>query len=76
MAALGAVGLLPGISPVRPARAAGLKAGFVYIGPREDWGWNESHKVAVIPAGTNYGPYADELQKTDYLIDGVIGSLP
>jgi basic membrane protein A and related proteins len=30
----------------------------------------------VVPAGTAYGPYAAELQKTDYLIEGVIGSLP
>ena len=48
MAALSASGLIPGILPIRPARAAGLTAGFVYIGPREDWGWNESHAVAAL----------------------------
>jgi hypothetical protein len=26
-------------------------------------------------AGTTYGPYADELQQTNYLIEGVIGSI-
>ena len=30
----------------------------------------------VVPAGTTLGTYADELQRTDYLIDGVVGSLP
>jgi hypothetical protein len=25
--------------------------------------------------GTTYGPYADELMRTDYLVEGVIGSL-
>ena len=83
MVALGASGLIPGILPVRPARAAGLTAGFVYIGPREDLGWNESHAVAALalrgvphvvvragylPESTDYG--------SDYLIEGVIGSLP
>lgn len=29
----------------------------------------------VVPAGTTYGPYTDELQRTDYLIEGVIGSI-
>jgi simple sugar transport system substrate-binding protein len=29
----------------------------------------------VVPAGTAYGPYADELQQTNYLIEGVIGSI-
>jgi basic membrane protein A len=47
MAALGAAGLVPGILPVRSARAADLTVGFVYIGPREDWGWNQSHAVAA-----------------------------
>jgi len=29
----------------------------------------------VVPAGTTYGPYADELLQTNYLIEGVIGSI-
>ncbi|MGH6866324.1 MAG: hypothetical protein ACREDO_09195 [Methyloceanibacter sp.] len=29
----------------------------------------------VVSAGTTYGPYADELQQTNYLIEGVIGSI-
>ena len=41
MALLGAAGVVPGLLPIWPARAAGLTAGFVYIGPRLDWGWNQ-----------------------------------
>jgi simple sugar transport system substrate-binding protein len=44
---LGAAGLVPGMLRVQPARAADLTAGFVYIGPRKDWGWNQSHAVAA-----------------------------
>ncbi|MGA7456822.1 MAG: BMP family ABC transporter substrate-binding protein [Methyloceanibacter sp.] len=44
---LGAAGLVAGMLPVRAARADGLTAGFVYIGPRMDWGWNESHARAA-----------------------------
>ena len=47
IALLGAAGLVPGILPVRSAWAADLTVGFVYIGPREDWGWNQSHAVAA-----------------------------
>lgn len=75
MALLGAAGLVPGILPVWPARAADLTAGFVYIGPREDWGWNESFAVAAaalqgvpnvrvaqadyLPESTDYGSGKD-----------------
>ena len=47
IALLGAAGLVPGILPVRHARAADLTVGFVYIGPRLDWGWNQSHALAA-----------------------------
>jgi len=47
MALLGAASLVPAILPVRAPRAAGLTAGFVYIGPRKDWGWNESYAAAA-----------------------------
>ena len=76
MALLGAAGLVPGILPVRPARAADLTAGFVYIGPRKDWGWNESFAVAAealkgvpnvrvvqadyLPESTDYGSGKDD----------------
>jgi simple sugar transport system substrate-binding protein len=43
---LGAAGLVPGLW-AKSARAADLTAGFVYIGPRLDWGWNQSHAVAA-----------------------------
>jgi basic membrane protein A and related proteins len=47
IALLGAAGLVPGILPVRSAWAADLTVGFVYIGPRLDWGWNQSHALAA-----------------------------
>ncbi|MGE5260179.1 MAG: hypothetical protein ACM3MH_04785 [Actinomycetota bacterium] len=42
----------------------------IFVGPIRDNTGKE-----VVPAGTAYGPYADELQHTDYLIEGVIGSI-
>ncbi|MGF7158412.1 simple sugar transport system substrate-binding protein [Rhodoligotrophos appendicifer] len=42
----------------------------IFVGPITD---NTGRQV--MPPGTTFGPYADELQRTDYLIDGVIGSL-
>jgi simple sugar transport system substrate-binding protein len=42
----------------------------IFVGPLKDNTGKE-----VVPAGTSYGPYADELQKTNYLIEGVIGSI-
>jgi simple sugar transport system substrate-binding protein len=43
----------------------------IFVGPIRD-----NAGKPVVPAGTTYGPYADELQKTSYLIDGVIGAIP
>jgi simple sugar transport system substrate-binding protein len=42
----------------------------IFVGPIMD-----NTGKQVIPAGTTYGPYADELQQTNYLIEGVIGSI-
>ena len=47
IALLGAAGLVPGILPVRSVPAADLTVGFVYIGLRLDWGWNQSHALAA-----------------------------
>jgi len=82
MALLGAAGLIPAILPVRPARAADLTAGFVYIGPREDWGWNESFALAAaglrgvpnvrvvqagyLPESTDYGSGKDNPETRAY----------
>ena len=44
---LGAAGLVPSVLRVPSAHAADLTSGFVYIGPRKDWGWNQSHAVAA-----------------------------
>jgi simple sugar transport system substrate-binding protein len=45
--ALGAVGLAAGLTPFRPALAAPLTIGIVYVGPRDDFGWNQAHAVAA-----------------------------
>jgi simple sugar transport system substrate-binding protein len=50
IALLGAAGLAPNLLAVRPARAADITVGFVYIGPRLDWGWNQSHALAAVAA--------------------------
>ena len=40
--AMGASGLLAGAST--PALAAGVTLGIVYVGPRDDFGWNQAHR--------------------------------
>ena len=82
MGALGASALLQAALPIKLARAAQLISGFVYIGPRLDWGWNESHAVAALalegvphagvvqadylPESTNYGSGKDDPQTRAY----------
>src|ERR1700729_1226183 len=34
-------------SGARIARAAGITLGIVYVGPRDDFGWNQAHAVAA-----------------------------
>jgi basic membrane protein A len=46
-AALGAFGLASGVLPIRLAHAAPLTIGIVYVGPRDDFGWNQAHAVAA-----------------------------
>jgi simple sugar transport system substrate-binding protein len=46
-AAFGAAGLASGLLPVRRALAAPLTIGIVYVGPRDDFGWNQAHAVAA-----------------------------
>ena len=43
----------------------------IFAGPIKD----NTGKI-VVPAGTVYGPYDEVLLKTDYLVEGVIGTLP
>lgn len=45
-AAIGALGAAGGL-PFRPASAAGLTIGILYVGPRDDFGWNQAHAVAA-----------------------------
>jgi basic membrane protein A len=82
MALFGAAALVPTILPIRSARAADLTAGFVYIGPREDWGWNQSFATAAealrgvphvrvaqadyLPESTNYGSGKDDPETRAY----------
>ena len=42
----GALGLAAGMVPFS-ARAATLTVGIIYVGPRGDFGWNQSHAVGV-----------------------------
>ncbi len=46
-AALGAFGLASSAMPINFARAGGLTIGIVYVGPRDDFGWNQAHAVAA-----------------------------
>lgn len=82
IALFGASGLASGVLPARPAFAASLKAGFVYIGPHLDWGWNQSHEVVAealkrgsgistveagyLPESTNYGSGKDDAETRAY----------
>ena len=45
--AYGALGLAAGLTPFRPARADGLTIGIIYVGPHDDYGWNQAHAVAA-----------------------------
>jgi simple sugar transport system substrate-binding protein len=82
IALLGAAGLVTNILPIRSAHAADLTTGFVYIGPREDWGWNQSFAAAAealkgvpnvgvvqagyLPESTNYGSGKDDAETRAY----------
>ena len=41
------VGLIGATSFARLAHAADVTLGIVYVGPRDDFGWNQAHAVAV-----------------------------
>ncbi len=45
--AAGAVGLAAGFGASRRAFAADLTVGVVYVGARDDFGWNQAHAVAI-----------------------------
>jgi simple sugar transport system substrate-binding protein len=45
--AAGAAGLALGLGGVRRAFAADLTVGVVYVGARDDFGWNQAHAVAI-----------------------------
>ncbi len=81
MAVFGAAGLVPNLVAQR-ARAADFTAGFVYIGPRLDWGWNQSFAAAAemlvrssnvrvvqagyLPESTDYGSGKDNPETRAY----------
>lgn len=47
-AGLGALALSASALPFRAARAAGnLTIGLIYVGPRDDFGWNQAHAVGA-----------------------------
>jgi simple sugar transport system substrate-binding protein len=43
----GAVGLAAGFGGIERAFAADLTVGIVYVGARDDFGWNQAHAVAI-----------------------------
>jgi simple sugar transport system substrate-binding protein len=47
-----ATGLIASALPFRPARAADLTVGFIYVGPKDDYGYNQAHAegAAVVKA--------------------------
>jgi basic membrane protein A and related proteins len=47
LSALGAGGFMVGLRPMPAAHAADLDVGFIFIGPRDDWGWNQSFAEAA-----------------------------
>jgi basic membrane protein A len=73
---LAAAALLSPLPRAPLAQAAGFTVGFVYIGPRLDWGWNQSHAAAAaelvrlpgirlveapyLPESTDYGSGRDD----------------
>ena len=58
------------INAAKTAMQAMKNGDAIFVGPIKD-----NTGKTVVPAGTTYGPYADELQRTNYLIEGVIGSI-
>ncbi len=65
-------GATPEAITAAKAAIATMKAGdAIFVGPIRDNAGKE-----VVPAGTTLGPYAEELQRTNYLIEGVVGALP
>ncbi|MDQ0346499.1 BMP family ABC transporter substrate-binding protein [Ancylobacter vacuolatus] len=67
----GAGATAPAIAAAEGAIAAMTRGAPIFTGPLFD---NKGRQV--LGAGTRYGPYADELQRTDYLLQGVIGTIP
>jgi len=47
MASVAATGAVALVSGARQARAASVTVGIIYVGPRDDFGWNQSHAVAA-----------------------------
>lgn len=83
IALLGAAGFAPLFLEARAARAADLTVGFIYIGPRDDWGWNQSFAAAAealsalpgvdvieagyLPESTNYADGKSTAETEAYL---------
>jgi simple sugar transport system substrate-binding protein len=59
------------INAAKTAMQAMKNGDAIFVGPIKD-----NTGKQVVPAGTTYGPYADELQQTNYLIEGVVRSIP
>ncbi len=55
-----AAGLVAGATGIRSAAAADVTIGIVYVGPRDDFGWNQAHATAVKALKTLSGVKAVE----------------
>ena len=55
IAALGAAGTLGGWSALASAQAKPLTVGVIYVGPRDDYGYNQAHAQAAAEIKKLYG---------------------
>lgn len=43
LTAAGSMALMPALGRITPAFAADMTVGFLYVGPRDDFGYNQAH---------------------------------
>ena len=66
----GAGAMPEAINAAKTAMQAMRNGDALFVGPI-----NDNTGKEVVPVGTTYGPYADELMQTNYLVEGIIGSI-
>lgn len=48
LTAAGSMALMPALGRITPAIAADMTVGFLYVGPRDDFGYNQAHAEAPL----------------------------